>query len=181
MSELSVVNVVGSGSLGIELDLDLLAEDLGPNAEYTPVNYPGIHLRFEENSTLVTLYRTGNYTITGAESKSEAHDGRELFLSKLSTIGVIDRSQDTQFEIVNLVCTGEVAMSLELSALTIGLGMENTEYEPEQFSGLIYRLPESGLVALIFGTGKIVITGTSNREHAEEAFQELQNDLDSLV
>jgi transcription initiation factor TFIID TATA-box-binding protein len=60
----------------------------------------------------------------------------------MSEMGVIDEPEDEWFSIQNYVCTGEIGTAQNLNALAIGLGLENTEYEPEQFPGLIYR-PES--------------------------------------
>jgi len=62
--DLEIVNVVGSGALGIEIDLDTFAEDI-PEAEYNPANYHGTYPRISEDAPLVTLYRSGKYIITG--------------------------------------------------------------------------------------------------------------------
>jgi transcription initiation factor TFIID TATA-box-binding protein len=68
---------------------------------------------------------------------------------------------------------------LNLDALAIGIGLEKTEYEPEQFPGLIYRYNRSTI--LIFATGKIVITGLTLEETAISEFDELRNELDGLI
>jgi len=72
------------------------------------------------------------------------------------------------FAVQNYVCSGELDQRLNLNALAVGRGLEKTEYEPEQFLGLIYR-PEGGEgVVLLFATGKVVITGCRSVESAEE-------------
>lgn len=44
-----IVNVVASGALPVELDLDRLATDIGePIARFDPDKYPGMYLRFGE-------------------------------------------------------------------------------------------------------------------------------------
>jgi transcription initiation factor TFIID TATA-box-binding protein len=60
------------------------------------------------------------------------------------------------------------------------LGLEQTEYEPEQFPGLIYRNPGFECVALIFSTGKAVITGSSDLEEAEAVASFLEEELSRL-
>jgi len=67
-----------------------------------------------------------------------------------------------------------------LEALPIALGFEHTEYEPEQFSGLIYRTPQYEVTLLIFATGKIIIGDTTDREHAKSTIQHLQGELSLL-
>jgi transcription initiation factor TFIID TATA-box-binding protein len=47
--------------------------------------------------------------------------------------------------------------------------MERTEYEPEQFPGLIYRLDEPSAVCLVFSSGKCVITGCKSVDDARTA------------
>jgi len=63
-----VVNIVGSGSLETEFDLKSVSADLGSIADYDPKKYPGMYVRLDENTPLITLYRTGKYIITGANS-----------------------------------------------------------------------------------------------------------------
>jgi transcription initiation factor TFIID TATA-box-binding protein len=173
-----VVNIVASGALSAELDLDRLADDIGePVARYDPEKYPGVYIRLEEDAPLITVYRTGKYIITGAESKKEVYSLRERFLTLFSEMDIIEDSEDEWFSVQNYVCTGELKKSLNLSALAIGLGLETTEYEPEQFPGLIYRPSDAGCVVLLFATGKVVITGSSNIETAEATFEELKQQI----
>lgn len=168
-----IVNVVGSGSLDAEFDLERVASDIGSLAEYDPSNYPGMYIRLKENSPLITLYRTGKYIITAAKSKNEAYAMRKKFLKLLYDYGMISAPDDKWFQIQNFVCTAKIHESLNLDALTIILGLENTEYEPEQFSGLIYRPSETNIVFLIFANGRVVITGGSDIDLIEEIFATL--------
>lgn len=48
-----------------------------------------------------------------------------------------------------------------------------TEYEPEQFPGLIYRPEGAEGMVLLFATGKVVITGCRSIKSAEEIFADL--------
>jgi len=129
-----IVNVVASGALDVELDLERLADDIGePVARYDPDKYPGMYLRFEEDAPLITVYRTGKFIITGADSEEESYALRERFLNLFSDMDVIEEPEDEWFTVQNYVCTAELGQDLNLNALAIGLGLEKTEYEPEQF------------------------------------------------
>lgn len=79
-----IVNVVGSGSLDAEFDLERVAADIGSIADYDPDKYPGMYLRFAEDAPLITVYRTGIYIATGADSEKDAHTVREHFLDLLA-------------------------------------------------------------------------------------------------
>lgn len=176
-----IVNVVSSGSLDLEIDLESLSKEIGSIADYNPEKYPGMYLRFGEDIPLITVYRTGKYIITGADSEEKSYTVRERFLDLLSDIGVIEHPDDDWFLIQNYVCTAEFNQSLNLNALTIELGLERTEYEPEQFPGLIYR-PNSDLgVVLIFATGRVVITGCRSIQDAEETSSELKETLSEFI
>jgi transcription initiation factor TFIID TATA-box-binding protein len=54
------------------------------------------------------------------------------------------------------------------------------EYEPEQFPGLVYRLDEPKVVVLLFGSGKLIITGGKKPEDAKKAVQKILSDLTNL-
>lgn len=178
----TIVNVVASGLLPVELDLDRLAGDLGdPLAKFDPEIYPGMYLRFDEDAPLITVYRTGKYIITGADSEEESKALREEFLALLSEMGVIEEPDDEWFSIQNYVCTGIIGRTQNLNALAIGLGLENTEYEPEQFPGLIYRPESRNCIVLIFATGKVVLTGARDLLIAEETFEELRQQLSEFA
>ena len=174
--------MVGSGSLNTELDLKTLSEEIGqPQARYDPDKYPGMYLRFEEDAPLVTVYRTGKYIITGPASKEKLFDLRERFLAFLSGMGVIEKTTDEGFAVQNYVCTEDLGQNLNLNALAIGLGLEQTEYEPEQFPGLIYRPEGHEGVVLLFATGRIVITGCRSVNAAEKMFTGLKHNLVEFI
>ena len=66
---------------------------------------------------------------------------------------------------------------LNLNNLTFHLPFDKVEYEPEQFPGLIYRLDYPKVVCLIFGSGKMVITGARAKAEILEAAQFIQDEL----
>jgi len=175
-----VVNVVGSGFLRKEFDLSVVAEDLGSVAEFDPQKYPAMYIRFSEDTPLVTVNRTGKFIITGAGSIDELHESKENLLACLSSTGIVSEDDLEWFRVQNLVCTTDFDQSLNLSALAIGLGLEQTEYEPEQFPGLVYRNPSLDCVILIFSTGKAVITGSSDFDEVEAASDHLKQEFSRL-
>ena len=177
-----IVNVVASGVLDVELDLKHLADDIGdPVARYDPDEYPGMYIRFDKDAPLITVYRTGKYIITGANAEAESYSLRERFLNYLSDLGALEQPEDKDFSIQNYVCTGELEEKQNLTALAIGLGLEKTEYEPEQFPGLIYRPNSHDCVILIFATGQVVITGARDFTTAEQAFTEVRDTLSDVI
>jgi len=60
----------------------------------------------------------------------------------------------------NIVATVNVGCSLNLK--TLAMQMRNAEFNPKRFIAVIMRIREPKATALIFQSGKIVITGTKN-------------------
>ena len=67
-----------------------------------------------------------------------------------------------QFRIVNVVASTSLGQALDLKAIALALG--GSEYEPEQFPGLIYRIKDPKTAILLFRSGKVVCTGAKSLE-----------------
>ena len=65
-------------------------------------------------------------------------------------------------------------MFMKLNLNYLALELENTEYEPEQFPGLVYKLVNPTATFLLFSNGKLVCTGTKNRAQLEDSMKQLQ-------
>jgi len=64
---------------------------------------------------------------------------------------------------------------------TLALQLENTEYEPEQFPGLVYKLVDPSATFLLFSNGKLVCTGTKDRKQLEESMKQLNKNVKAVV
>jgi len=73
--------------------------------------------------------------------------------------------------IVNLVVSTSLEHKIPLDKLIMNL--PNTEYNPEQFPGLIMKIREPKSSFLIFSSGKVVCTGTKSLEDAKNAIDSL--------
>lgn len=80
--------------------------------------------------------------------------------------------------IQNIVASGSVGMDLNLN--TLAMKLDNTEYEPEQFPGLVYKLAEAKATFLLFSNGKIVCTGTKSEAEAHKALDKLIENLKAV-
>jgi transcription initiation factor TFIID TATA-box-binding protein len=88
---------------------------------------------------------------------------------------------DYKFSHVTSVFVGTLDTDVNLEALAIALGLENTEYEPEQFPAIIYRPPEFAVTLLVFSTGKVIVGGTTDREEARSALSHLESETTQLT
>lgn len=92
----------------------------------------------------------------------------------------MDVPEQPDVEVHNLVATGDFDSRLNLSAIAVGLGLEHIEYEPEHFSGLVYRPPAQSVVVLLFGSGKVVLVGARSWLDLEKALESVYRQLDEL-
>lgn len=60
----------------------------------------------------------------------------------------------------NVVSTVNLACPLDL--MKINFRTRNSEYNPSRFSGIVMRIREPHTTALLFKSGKVVITGARN-------------------
>lgn len=174
------VNVVASGKLGREIDVSSVGEDIDAIVSYPEKDYTNdvVYLRRDEGSPMVTLFRSGSYHITGGNSLDETERMKDWMVDVLGELGI---ETSPTFAIKNIVQTADLGREVNLNALTIGLGLEQTEYEPEQFPGVVYRPPDIDCVFLVFGSGKVVIPGASDVETGAEGFELLKSRIEDLL
>jgi transcription initiation factor TFIID TATA-box-binding protein len=175
---INIENVVASSDIGKELALDQLAIDLD-GAEYNPEDFPGVVYRLQDPKSATLIFRSGKVVCTGAKSVDDVHDALDIVFENLRELG-IDVDSNPPIEVQNIVSSASLEQSLNLNAIAIGLGLEQIEYEPEQFPGLVYRLDEPNVVVLLFGSGKLVITGGTETDEAKQALTHVQDRFSEL-
>lgn len=174
--EIHVVNIVVSASLGHDIPLEKMAATL-PNTEYNPEQFPGLVIRIKEPKTSALIFSSGKIVCTGARTMANVHESIRKIIKSLEKINV--KIKDfPEVNIQNIVAAGSVGMDLNLNVLAMKL--DNTEYEPEQFPGLVYKLPEQKATFLLFSNGKIVCTGTKSEDEVHAALDKLIQNLKAV-
>ena len=175
---INIENVVASTGIGQELDLQSVAMDL-EGADYDPEQFPGLVYRTQEPKSAALIFRSGKIVCTGAKSTDDVHQSLRIVFDKLRELK-IQVEDDPEIIVQNIVTSADLGRTPNLNAIAIGLGLEKIEYEPEQFPGLVYRLEDPDVVALLFGSGKLVITGGKRPEDAREAVDKIVSRLEEL-
>lgn len=174
-----IVNAVGGSDLNQEVDLDELYEAIsGDEIRYDPEYWPGLYVRFTSDSPAILVFRTGKYNIAGADSIADLFSSNDTFISRIHELGIGEKC--SELEIRNLVFLDRYRKELDLDQIVIALGLENAEYEPEQFPGVLYKSDDVKGTFLIFRNGKIILTGAVEEAAAGSAFNDLFNKLDAL-
>lgn len=173
---IKIVNIVCSTSLEHDIHLIKLAETLS-NTEYNPEQFPGLVMRIREPKTSALIFSSGKVVCTGARSMAKVRESINQIIKAVAKIGV-KVTIKPKITVQNMVAAGDIAMDLNLNELAMKL--ENSEYEPEQFPGLVYKLPGTRATFLLFSNGKIVCTGTKSEVSLKEAINKLVTNLKKL-
>ena len=170
-------NVVVSATIHRDLPLEKLATQL-EGAEYNPEQFPGLIFKIENPKASSLLFSSGKIICTGTKSIAEARRAIDKIIEEIEKIGLKVEGKP-EIEVQNMVASGSVGGKLNLNEIVFKF--ENTEYEPEQFPGLVYKLSASPILSnitfLLFGTGKIVITGARSEKQIKESVQLLRQQL----
>ncbi|KAG0417845.1 TATA-box-binding protein [Dictyocoela roeselum] len=78
----------------------------------------------------------------------------------------------------NVVSTVNLGCKLDLKA--IALRARNAEYNPKRFAAVIMRIKDPRTTALIFASGKVVITGAKSEQSARMAAQKYNRIISKL-
>jgi len=171
--EIKIVNIVASAKLDHDVPLVRLAEAL-PNTEYNPEQFPGLVMRIKDPKTSALIFSSGNIVCTGARSMAKVKLSVLAIIKNLAKIKIRIKAKP-KIVVQNMVASGAIGIDLNLNSLAMDL--ENTEYEPEQFPGLVYKCPGTRATFLLFSNGKIVCTGTRSEVKLREAVAKLVKNL----
>lgn len=174
--DIKIENIVASASIGKDIVLTEISKAL-EGVEFNREQFPGLVFKLKEPKTAALIFSSGKLVCTGAKSI----DDSKLAINKtVDLMRTIDPDIPHEFEIIiqNIVASGNLESTLNLEA--VALELEDTEYEPEQFPGLVYRLSDPKVVLLLFGSGKVVCTGAKTRDDAKLGVERAYDRLTEL-
>ena len=83
-----------------------------------------------------------------------------------------------QIKIENVVASTDIKKIISLDKLLNVL--ENSEYEPEQFPGLVYRIYDPKVAFLLFSSGRAVCAGAKSMDAVRKAVKKLELQLKAV-
>ena len=173
---IKIENVVASTTLDRRMPLDRIAIYL-ENTEYEPEQFPGLVYRLEEPKAAALIFGSGKVVCTGTQSPEQAKEAVHKIIDELREADV-EIGTKPDITVQNMVASSEVGATLNLNQIAFEL--VGTEYEPEQFPGLVYRLDEPNVVFLLFSSGRIVCTGGRTYEDVIEGISKLKENLQEI-
>jgi transcription initiation factor TFIID TATA-box-binding protein len=175
--KIKIENVVASTDIKKIISLDKLLNVL-ESSEYEPEQFPGLVYRLDEPRVATLIFRSGKIICVGARSPADAKIALKKTVKNIKKIGIRFNEENLKVKIENIVVAVNLGKELNLDQLAFQL--ENSEYEPEQFPGLVYRIYEPKVAFLLFSSGRVVCAGAKSMDAVKLAVKKLEATLRSL-
>ena len=173
---IKIENIVASAALGIRIPLEKIVEHL-EGTEYEPEQFPGLVYRMKDPKAAALIFSSGKIVCTGARSIADVKKVVKKVVKMIRTAKIGDPKKHS-IQIENIVASAKLPSRLNLDKIAFEL--ENSEYEPEQFPGLVYRMKNPKAAFLLFSSGKIVCTGVRKVEDIENSVKTITKKLKSI-
>ena len=171
-----IENIVASATLGVVIDLEKIVSKL-EGMENEPEQFPGLVYRMKDPKAAALIFGSGKIVCTGARSIKDVKIVFNKVVKIVQKSGVkVPSNFKTQVE--NIVASAKLDSNLNLD--TIAFNLEESEYEPEQFPGLVYRMKDPKVAFLLFGSGKIVCTGARSVDDVKIAVDKVSKKLKKI-
>ncbi|NCO96978.1 MAG: TATA-box-binding protein [Candidatus Aenigmarchaeota archaeon CG_4_10_14_0_8_um_filter_37_24] len=173
---IKIVNIVATAALGIRISLEKMVEHL-EGSDYEPEQFPGLVYRIKDPKSATLIFSSGKIVCTGARSVKDVNTAIKKVVKVLEE-KKLGSPKKYKIEVQNIVASAQIPARLDLDK--IAFEVENSEYEPNQFPGLIYRTKDPKAALLLFGSGKIICAGTRKIEDVEYVINHLLKVLKSI-
>lgn len=182
MPSVDIVNIVGMITYQQELALEALANAFSEQDEITSVTYDPtenhwLQTRFAPDDTYVAFYRSGRCSTVGCQSIEHFHETADQVIDVMQDL--LEFEYEPEVEVSNIVATADLGTPIPLEVLTLELGLDAVEYEPEQFPALIYRTEDH--VILVFSSGKLLCTGITDLDDVAAAIERFTTRIQSVL
>jgi transcription initiation factor TFIID TATA-box-binding protein len=175
---LKIENIVASGVIAESIDLVEFSSKV-KNCELNKKRFPGAVYRIADPKIACLIFSSGKIVITGVRNDQALKDGLAIVIKSLKEAG-IKPLKEPRVAVTNMVCSYNLDRYINLNKMAVTLNIENVEYEPEQFPGLVYRIKDPKIVVLIFSSGKIILTGGKTLDDVRKGLDVLEKKLDSI-
>jgi len=149
-----------------------------PASEYEPEQFPGLVYRLDEPRVATLIFRSGKIICVGARSISAAKVALKKTVKHIKRVGLRLNENSIRVKIENIVVSIDYGKELNLDQLAFRL--EDSEYEPEQFPGLVYRIKDPKVAFLLFSSGRLVCAGAKSLDNVRDAVKKLDIRLKQL-
>lgn len=178
MEQPRVQNAVATFNIGRRLDLQHIARQ-ARNAEYNHKRFAACIVRIRDPKSTALMFASGKIVVTGARNEDDSKLACRKFARMIQKLGYEVKLED--WRIQNLVSSVDSKLLIRLEGIS-AKHYNHCQYEPELFTGLVYRLivprateaaKPSQVCLLIFAKGKVVLTGAKSKAEILYAWKKI--------
>jgi len=173
---IKIENIVASANFNVRLPLEEMVKRL-EGTEYEPSQFPGLVYRIKDPKAAMLVFSSGKVVCTGARSIADVRKAVAKVAKKIRSLK-LDVPKKYSIQIENIVASAQIPARLDLDKIAFEL--ENSEYEPDQFPGLVFRMKDPKAALLLFSSGKVICTGIRKIEDVEYAMNFVFKKLKSI-
>lgn len=178
-TSLKIENIVASGVIADEINLAEISSKI-EGCELNTKRFPGAVYRIDNPRMASLIFSSGKVVLTGIRNEESLDEGLNKVLTSLKESGV-NILPVPKVAVTNIVCSYDIGRFINLNRVVARLSLEAIEYEPEQFPGLVYRIKEPKIVALLFSSGKIILTGGKNLTDVKKGLAVLEASIKDVL
>lgn len=164
-----IKNVVSTSCLGCSLDL-LDVATRAWNTEYNPKKFSPVIIRIKHTGSTALLFNSGQLLcISGVSVEHNKRTARKYarIIQKLGYPVIFSK-----YRVHNIVAACDVGFKICLKSLYTK-HRQNSDYEPEIFPGLRYKMNKPNLTLKIFTSGKVNMVGLRETSDIEKAYEKM--------
>jgi transcription initiation factor TFIID TATA-box-binding protein len=176
--QIKIENVVSFAVLGNRIALKELVKKM-ENTEYFPERFPGVIYRIPDPKAASLIFSSGKIVCTGARSPSLSKEAMKKIVDDIRKTGT-PMPNEFNISIENIVASARIEVKPKIMLEEIAISLDEVEYEPEQFPGLVYRMKNPRVAFLLFGSGKIICTGGRNLKDINTALNKFKERLEGI-
>jgi transcription initiation factor TFIID TATA-box-binding protein len=170
-----VENTVATATFGVRIPLEKIVKAGG--MEYEPERFPGVVYRMKDPKAAALIFGSGKVVCTGCRNISDVKAVFAKVAEIIAKSGVV-LPKDYNVQVENIVASAKLDGTLDLDKIAFNL--DNSEYEPEQFPGLVHRMKDPKVAFLLFGSGKVICAGARNVKDIGIAMTRVSKKLKAL-
>lgn len=141
-----------------EINLKELNQNL-PNTESSRSKFNHLIIKLKETKATVLLYKNGKFIVTGLKIYDKIQQAIDELYIQLLHNGIFFVAR--AWELINITITGSRKIYISLYKFKKE-NKDAVDYEHEIFPACVYTFPGTKTKALIFKSGKYIITGIKN-------------------
>ncbi len=146
-----VVNLVATDDLKQTVSLASVGNLVG--GSYDPMKYHCAYFKRHAMFGKVTIFSSGKMISIGTRSPENAQKDLRFVVRELANAGLV-RMVRLNPTVQNVVVQVDVEHTIDV--LRLAQTLHGSMYEPEQFSGIIWRPKDFHGIFLIFSSGKVI-------------------------